>query len=407
MTVISERIIQAFGLEPPLPLERSVARFLADGRGVRWREIDRLCSEISEQSRFFSLQNLPRPGMTPSSQLRTTAPIRVLTTPGELARWLSLTPQELDWFSDCHGRERDRHTEPLRHYRYLTLPKRSGQKRLLEVPKSRLKAIQQSILHEILDHIPPHPAAHAFRSGRSTVTCAGLHTGQRVVLRIDLREFFPSIANRRVMALFRTIGYPERVARLLTGLCTNVVPDEVIQQLGPPGRYVSPLDVPHLPQGAPTSPALANLCAFRLDRRLAGLANAMGIHYSRYADDLVFSGGRVFEKSLARFRILVCAIVLDEGFQIRRRKTRVMRSGSRQEVAGVVVNQCVNVPREEFDELKAILFNCVRLGAQSQNRVGADNFRDHLRGRISYVQMIHPARAAKLQALFDRIHWDE
>jgi RNA-directed DNA polymerase len=407
ITVISERIIRNYGLDAPLPLERSLARFLAGDRDVEKWEADELSGESSEHPPFLSLLDLPRPTMTPAARLQTTAPIRVLTTPGELASWLCVTPSHLDWLADCHGREGLRPNGPLRHYHYLAVAKRSGKKRLLEIPKSRLKAIQQSILHEILDHIPPHPAAHAFRTGHSTVTCAASHTGQRVVLRIDLREFFPSIQSRRVMALFRTIGYPERVARLLTGLCTNTVPDDVLQELDPGASRTSPQAVPHLPQGAPTSPALANLCAFRLDCRLAGLARKMGIHYSRYADDLIFSGDRDFEKSLAKFRILVCAIVLDEGFQIRRRKTRVMRSGTRQEVAGIVVNQRVNLAREEFDRIKAILFNCARHGAQSQNRDGVANFREHLRGRVSYVQMVNPARGAKLCTLFDQIQWDD
>jgi hypothetical protein len=207
------------------------------------------------------------------------------------------------------------------------------------------------------------------------------------------------------MALFHTIGYPERVARLLTGLCTNSVPEDVLQEIHPTTARVSPLAAPHLPQGAPTSPALANLCAFRLDCRLAGLARRMGIAYTRYADDLVFSGDRHFEKSLAKFRILVCAIVLDEGFDIRRRKTRVMRSGTRQEVAGIVVNRRANIVRKDYDQIKAVLFNCLRFGPQTQNRLGIDNLREHLRGRIAYVQMVHSARGERLLAVFDRINW--
>ncbi|MBI3861393.1 MAG: RNA-directed DNA polymerase [Planctomycetia bacterium] len=162
---------------------------------------------------------------------------------------------------------------------------------------------------------------------------------------------------------------------------------------------------PISPRGGPASPALANLCAWRLDCRLAGLARHMGITYTRYADDLVFSGDRRFERSLARFRVLVCAIVLNEGFAIRRRKTRVMRSGTRQEVAGIVVNQRPSIAREDYDQLKALLFNCVRSGPAGQNRAGVENFREHILGRIGYVRMVHPRRGARLRALFDRIQW--
>ena len=172
-----------------------------------------------------------------------------------------------------------------------------------------------------------------------------------------------------MQGLFHTIGYPEAVARLLTGLCTNSVPTEVVASEASADshrRARSAFEVPHLPQGAPTSPALANLCAFRLDCRLAGLARKAGINYTRYADDLIFSGDHQFEESLARFRILVCGIVLNEGFSIRRRKTRVMRSGSRQEVTGIVVNRHPNVPRDEFDRLKFVSSLARADGAEEQ-----------------------------------------
>ena len=347
--------------------------------------------------------------MAPAPGIRLSAGLPALTTAGELARWLQISPAELDWFADCRGRERQHAEGPLRHYRYRWIPKSSGRKRLVEIPKVRLKNLQRRILAEILARVVPHEACHAFREGHSIVSCAASHIGQRVVLRIDLREFFPSIRRSRVQTLFHMLGYPEEVARLLTGLCTNSAPAEVFADQEMPERLAverNVFEVPHLPQGAPTSPALANLCGFRLDCRLAGLARRHGISYTRYADDLVFSGDREFARNLARFRVFACAIVLNEGFAIRRRKTRVMRSGCRQEVTGIVVNQRLNVPRDEFDRLKAILHNCVTLGPQGQNRGGHQNFREHLRGRIAYVQMIHAVKGERLQVLFERINWN-
>jgi retron-type reverse transcriptase len=134
-----------------------------------------------------------------------------------------------------------------------------------------------------------------------------------------------------------------------------------------------------LPQGAPTSPALANLCAFNLDLRLQAAAESLGARYSRYADDLVFSGGRQFERAARRFISLVGAIALEEGFSINFRKTRVMSKASSQRVNGIVVNEKLNVKRRERDQLKAILHNCVRHGPTSQNRAGLADFRAHLR----------------------------
>ena len=247
-----------------------------------------------------------------------------------------------------------------------------------------MKAAQRRILREILDLVPGHGAAHGFRAGRSIRSFVAPHVGQAVVLRMDLRDFFPSIGRARVQAVFRTLGYPEAVADLLGGLCTNAAP-----MGGPLYRQ------PHLPQGAPSSPALANLCFFRADCRLAGLASAAGLHYTRYADDLAFSGDSVSEALVAR----VGAIAFEEGFAVQFRKTRLMRQGVRQHLAGLVVNSVCNVKREEFDRLKATLHNCAQRGAGGESR-------EVLAGRVGFVESVNPARGRKLRAILDRIEWE-
>lgn len=162
---------------------------------------------------------------------------------------------------------------------------------------------------------------------------------------------------------------------------------------------------PHLPQGAPTSPALANLCACRMDCRLDGLARSVGAQYTKYADDLAFSGGESLERCVTRFAAHLVAIAHEEGFRVNYRKTRIMRQGVRQLLAGLVTNQHANVSRKDVDLLKATLTNCVWLGPETQNRNSHPYFRLHLEGRISFVQSINPARGARLRALFDRIQW--
>ena len=198
-----------------------------------------------------------------------------------------------------------------------------------------------------------------FEPGRSIATFVAPHVGQTIVLKMDLRDFFVSITSARVMSMFLTAGYPEAVARLLTGLCTNTVPLDVWKQsagLGPAPSH-SPENwlarrryrQPHLPQGAPTSPALANLAAYRLDARLAGLAKTAEARYTRYADDLLFSGGEAFARSIRRFLVHAAAIALEEGFAVQHHKTRVMRQGVQQRAAGVVINQKANIPRREYE----------------------------------------------------------
>ncbi len=139
---------------------------------------------------------------------------------------------------------------------------------------------------------------------------------------------------------------------------------------------------PHLPQGAPTSPSLANLCARRVDCRLTGLAEAAGAVYTRYADDLAFSGGEEFEQRVERFSIHAAATLQEEGFAVHHRKTRIMPRSVRQHLAGLVTNRRVNVRRRDFDLLKAVLTNCARLGPENQNREAHEHFRSHLEGRV-------------------------
>jgi retron-type reverse transcriptase len=335
--------------------------------------------------------------------------IPALATLGELSDWLGQTPEQLDWLADerrGHGRAA---TPPLQHYHYAFVSKRDGKLRLVEAPKPRLKAIQRRILHEILAAVPVHRCVHGFVPSRSCLTGARVHGGERVVATFDLAQFFPSIGLPRIHGIFRSLGYPWAVARRLAGLCTTVTPASVFRQLPEsqrPDRGVQALyGVPHLPQGAPTSPALANLLAWTLDCRLDGLARAADANFSRYADDLAFSGDADFARSLGRFGKAVDTIVNDEGFSLNSAKTRIMPRSTRQRVTGVVVNQHCNVGRAEFDTLKAILHNCARSGPAGQNRANVAEFRRHLDGRVAWVEQVNPPRGAKLRRVFERIDW--
>ena len=325
-----------------------------------------------------------------------------------LADWLALTPDDLA----CSPISADSRIAPTaRGLPTTATVKRSGggRPRLIEAPKRTLKLLQRQVLGRILEPIPPHPSAHSFLRGRSTKTFVAPHVAQRVVLRMDLQDFFPTITRARVQALFRTLGYPEPVADLLGGLCSNATPRHAWNDAPPGIDHRLAIEAralhapPHLPQGAPTSPALANLCAWRLDCRLAGFAASTGAIYTRYADDLAFSGDAEFERRAERFAAHAAAIVAEEGFAVNHRKTRVMRQGVRQQLAGLVTNQHANVPRAEFDRLKAILTNCARSGCETQNHDGHPSFYAHLAGRVSYFESINPTKARRLRAIFDQI----
>lgn len=407
-----DRVFSHPAFSAQAPTVRALATFLREDEEVE-EAIYRSVTSINNWAREFSQLDRPAPRMQPSGVAARDWHVPAIVTPGQLAEKLGTPVNHLDWLADVRGSEHSIEGEKLRNYRYHWIRKSSGGLRLLEAPKSRLKQIQRWIADEILSAIPPHEAAHAFRCARSPITAAVPHVAQNVVMRIDLCDFFPSIKASRVAGIFRTAGYPPKVTRLLTGLCTNSAWRGVLDEVLPPSidcnglrdpRY-APLFAPHLPQGSPASPSLANLSAWSLDCRLAGLARKQKVNYTRYADDLVFSGDRSFGRQLRRFRILVNAICLDEGLEIRKRKTTVMRAHQQQQVTGIVINTRPTIARKDYDQLKAILHNCVRLGAESQNRDRHADFRSHLAGRVAWVTAVDRAKGIRLQKKLNAIQW--
>ncbi|GIF52270.1 RNA-directed DNA polymerase [Asanoa ferruginea] len=323
----------------------------------------------------------------------------VLDHLGDLAAQLGLSIEHLDWYADRRAMNRRAADPRLHHYRY-----RWAGTRLIEAPKPRLRDLQRRLLTDVFGRIPVHDAAHGFVPSRSASTFATAHSGQPIVVRVDLLAFFATVTAARVYGLLRTAGYPEPVAHALTGICTIRTPANVLRMAPPhlierPAR-IAALRAGHLPQGAPTSPVLANLCAFRLDRRLTGLAGAFGVSYRRYADDLAFSGG-ISGQRLDDLLVAVADVVRDEGFRVHPTKTRIRGRGDRQLLAGLVVNERPAVPRDEYDRLRAILHNAARTGLAAQNRGGHPAFAEHLAGRVAWVGRASPHRAAKLASLLD------
>jgi hypothetical protein len=201
------------------------------------------------------------------------------------------------------------------------------------------------------------------------------------------------------------------VAHVLTGLCTNAAPLIAWNTLPPGGesdgarfRLGRALAAPHLPQGAPTSPALANLAAFGLDRRLTGLAAHFGLRYSRYADDLTLSGPALTGRRSTVVARYAAGIARDEGFALQPRKSRLRTAARRQLVTGVVVNAHPNLARDQYDRLRATLHRLALDGPPADD--GGVDLRAQLRGRVAWAESLNPGRGAKLRRLYDRIDWD-
>jgi len=405
---LARRYIEAVAGETR-PRRREVIRFFLQDPGFRrawWKYFDEL-----SVARWLGDPQQMQPVAAAAAW-----DVPAIESVGALADWFVVTPpitaDELLWFADLKGLGYKTGRPRLAHYHYRVLAKKSGAIRLIEAPKPRLKELQRQILARILDKIPPHSAAHGFIPGRSVKTFTAPHLGQRVVLKMDLQDFFPSITGARIQTVFRMLGYPEPVADLLGGICTNAVPRHVWNGAAAEADQAQLQEArmrhtrPHLPQGAPTSPALANVCAYRVDCRLTGLARSAGAEYTRYADDLAFSGGADFDWGVQRFSTHVAAILSEEGFIVNHRKTRIMRQGVRQRLAGLVANQRLNVLRTDFDRLKATLHNCVRFGLASQNRTAHPHFLEHLEGRIGWVESVNPEKGRRLRAILTRLAGD-
>ena len=155
-------------------------------------------------------------------------------------------------------------------------------------------------------------------------------------------------------------------------------------------------------QGAPTSPALANLIAYRLDRRLTGIDSKHDFTYTRYADDLSFSGDQF--DTARRLLGIIPRIVEDEGFTINESKTRLLRASSRQTVTGLVVNDQLSTPRQLRRRLRAILHNAQTTGLDAQNRDNHEDFHAYLLGMIGFVEQANGEQAMALKAALSMVH---
>ena len=256
-------------------------------------------------------------------------------------------------------------------YRTFSIKKRRRGKREIAEPSAFLKHVQRRIKQRLLDPVELTDSAHGFVKGRSIATNASPHTGKELVVNLDLEDFFPTITDGRAFGLFAAIGLAKHEASLLAQLTT----------------YWG-----ELPQGAPTSPVIANLVCRGLDRRLAGLATSIGATYTRYADDLTLSGAAEIRSALP----LVRRIIKEEGFTVAAAKTRLQRRGRRQEVTGLTVNNEVGVPRAVRRRLRAAIHSLRVRGHAEWN--GKPLTRRMLNGLLAYVNAVQPDVAKSLRS---------
>nr|MBF0221620.1 RNA-directed DNA polymerase [Desulfobulbaceae bacterium] len=282
-----------------------------------------------------------------------------------------------------------------KYYTRFSAAKKNGAQREILAPKAELKTVQRKILDFLLIKVPLNNHAEGFRKNRSIVTNAQRHTDKKVLIKMDIKDFFPSTKAKRVFGMFFSLGYPEGVASTLTNLTTFK------------GRLAT---------GAPTSPAISNVLCRRLDKRFARLGEKCDFSYSRYADDLTVSSNNT---NLAGLLPLFKEIVLEEGYELNENKLRIMRSGSRQKVTGVVVNIKPNIDKNEIRKLRAVVYNCrhkdinkeIYKWAQMEkshpepSQYTLDTFKRSVSAKINFVKMVNHKAGEKLLADFKALSW--
>ncbi|MCK5922577.1 MAG: RNA-directed DNA polymerase, partial [Methylococcales bacterium] len=237
---------------------------------------------------------------------------------------------------------------------------------------------------------------------RSIVSNARPHIGQAVVINLDLQNFFPSINYRRIKGLFKSLGYSESIATVLALLCSEPQTDDI--ELDNELWYAANGER-HLPQGAPSSPAISNLIVRALDRRMQGIADRLGFCYSRYADDMTFSGNKAAAEHLTKLFWHIRRIVQDEGFTLHPDKTRIMRQGSRQEVTGLVVNEQLSLDRKVLKRFRTLLFQIEKDGLEGKhwNGISGRPLLRSIRGYAHYIVMVNRDKGLPLKRRVDAI----
>ena len=305
-------------------------------------------------------------------------------------------------------------------YRQFKIKKKSGGFRQITTPRNQNFMMLLQAVNEILKAMyTPSEHTMGFTEKRSVVTNASVHKGQNYVFNIDLKDFFPSIEQRRVLKRFgvRPFSFKPEIALLLSGFCAMRVkretPDESKE------RDLDKTYVYVLPQGAPTSPIITNMICDNLDRRLSGLAKRFGLHYSRYADDITFSSMHNVYSEMGEFRQELVRIINDQGFTINESKTRLQKFGSRQEVTGIIVNDKLNVTKKYVREIRSLLYIWEKYGysaamsrflprykaEKGHVKKGNPDLTNVLDGKLNYLKMVKGDSDSVYAKLYDKFQF--
>jgi len=308
-----------------------------------------------------------------------------------------------------------RRVEP---YRVFNIRKRSGGHRPIAVPEPFLMRTQRWINQNILLKTKVHTCSKAYRPKCSPIKNAEVHCGARWLIKLDIVSFFESIDERQIYKVFRGLGYRALLAFELARLTTR---DVEHMQNGQDVQWINsklangipypPVRVGTLPQGAPTSPGLANSVCYQMDVDLFAVAQTHGATYTRYADDIVISGCSDFSRQEATKILKQCLAVLRKhNFKRNDQKTHIVPPGSRKIVTGLLVHGSRPSLNRDFRErIEMHLYYAKRFGVaehcQRRRFFSIIGFHDHLRGLITYAHQVDPSLGKKYEQEFSSLQW--
>lgn len=255
------------------------------------------------------------------------------------------------------------------HYRTFQIPKKKGGYRELSAPHHTLKYIQTWIYTNVLSKVKINYCSHGFCPKKSIITNAKVHVDNQSLLKIDLKDFFCTITINQVITVFKNLGYAPKVAFYLASLCclNNT-----------------------LPQGAPTSPSLSNIVAKQMDYRLLKLCKKLGFKYSRYADDMAFSGTKITPD----FADYVKKIINNCGFVVNENKVKLYKGEGAKILTGLSLsNNQIRVPREYRRTLEMELYYIKKYGLgehMRRKRIKNPNYLESMIGKVEYWLMVEP-----------------
>ena len=263
------------------------------------------------------------------------------------------------------------------HYRTFYIRKKSGGVRELSAPHYTLKYVQGWIYQNILKNVKVNSCAHGFRPKKSILTNAKVHVNNRFLLKIDMKDFFPSIDINKVVNIFRSLGYSNHVSFYLASICCVNG---------------------HLPQGAPTSPALSNIIARHMDNRILGLCKKMNYRYSRYADDIAISGDNI-ESWFADY---VKKIIVECGFEVNEAKVKLYNGNGAKILTGVsLANNRIRLPRDYRRNLQMELYCISHYGLYDhlrRKKINHPGYLASLLGKLNYWLMLESDNAFAKQS---------